>query len=289
MAKLLVTVAAISLITGMAFGAPTMPPAAVLAVMLLGVGGVLRRASVRIPEMEVGVVVGPGGTFQRFLPPGRHWLLPLVERVTATISTAPASVAGQSQGVAISGGISLSVAWQLSFTLDPFQIPAPQAARLARTLPRKTAVLATSHMNNLIQHVLGDLTLDVLCAPGIHRRLERQVRQAAAERLAAFGIRVSRVMIGAIELPAHVRHALEAAHERQLQADQEARALTRLQQAVSQFSDSDMQRLLELERLHHLGQNGVTLVVPGTAVPADPAPARKRPSPLQQPVVLSPH
>ncbi|MCA9969028.1 MAG: hypothetical protein KC425_02375, partial [Anaerolineales bacterium] len=137
--------------------------------------------------------------------------------------------------------------------------------------------------------------LDDLCQPGVHRRLERQVRQAAAERLAPFGIGVSRVMIGAIELPAHVRQALEAAQERRLQAEQEARALARLQQAVSQFSDTDMQRLLELERLHHMGQNGVTLVVPGTAAQVGTAQAstaqagRPRTSPLRQPVVVSPH
>jgi hypothetical protein len=47
--------------------------------------------------------------------------------------------------------------------------------------------------------------------------------------------------------------------------------LARLQQVVSQFSEADMQRLMELERIHTLGQNGVTLVYP-TAVPqSEPA------------------
>lgn len=296
MAKFLLAVTFISIGAGVAFGPATMPAAAVLGTLVLLAGFVLRRALVHIPDMEVGVVVGgPQGAFQRFLPPGRHWLLPFVERLAATISTAPGSLANVSHGVVVSGGLSLSVAWNLSYTLDPFQIPAPQAGKLARTLPRKTAVLAANHMHNVIQHVLGELTLDDLCQPGVHRRLERQVRQAAAERLAPFGIGVSRVMIGAIELPAHVRQALEAAQERRLQAEQEARALARLQQAVSQFSDTDMQRLLELERLHHMGQNGVTLMVPGTAAQVGTAQAstaqagRPRTSPLRQPVVVSPH
>jgi hypothetical protein len=86
-----------------------------------------------------------------------------------------------------------------------------------------------------------------------------------ATRLAEAGFSFSRVMVGTIDMPRHVKAALEAAQERAVQIENEARSLARLHEVVSQFSEADMQRLMELERIHTLGQNGVTLMYP-TAV-----------------------
>jgi hypothetical protein len=231
---------------------------------------VIRRyAYIRIPEMEVGVLINhERQAFVRFLPPGRHWINPLAEKMTHTIPTGSGSAAAACAGVQAIGGISLNIEWSLAYNLNPFKIESKSRPKLASKLPHKADLIAVKHMNNCLRHIVGEYTIDELCQPGVHKRLERKVRQLAAERLASLGFELSRVMIGAIEMPAHVKTALEAAQERAWQTANEVKALQQLQQVVSQFSDADMQRLIELERIHVLGQNGVALMYP-TAVSAN--------------------
>lgn len=244
----------------------TVMAAALFPILMLWVLG--RRAIVRIPEMEVGVAYNTADrAFTRFLAPGRHWLIPFIEQANFTISTAPETVNGRCLGVQTSGGIALDVEWSLSYNLNPFRIPAANRPKLARSLPRKASSIAAKHVNNCLRHVIGEYTVDQLCQPGMQKRLERQVRQLVAERLADLGFELTRVMIGAVAMPPQVKAALEAAHQHTLQAEHEAKALARLQMVVSQFSDADMERLMELERIHVLGQNGVTLLY-AAAVPA---------------------
>ena len=219
---------------------------------------------VQIPELEAGVVYNTHKKqFVRFLPSGRHRLAPFVEQVQATIPLTSGSASDRTSGVQTSGGIALDVAWTVSYTLNPFCIAADKQAKLARSLPTKAASVVTKHMGNCLQHVLGDHTVAQLVQPGSHKRLERELRQCLAERLADSGFEVSRVMIGAIAMPAPVRKALEAAEERRLQTENEVQALSRFQQVISRFSDAEVQRLLELERIHALGQHGVALYYPG--------------------------
>lgn len=235
----------------------------VLTISLGTVWLIHRYGYVRVPEMQVAVLYNTGSqTFARFLPPGKHWIMPFVEHVESMISTAPETTQGKSTGIQASGGLTLSVEWSVAYNLNPLKVTADTRAKAARTLPAKAALVAKKHMSNCLQHIIGEYTVEQLCQPGIHKRLEREVRQLLAERLASLGFEISRVMIGVLELPAHVTSALEAAQERQLQAEHEARALAHLQKVISQFSDADMQRLMELERIHVLGQNGVALLYP---------------------------
>lgn len=268
MPKLVLPAAFLTLSTIILFGNFGLAIAAALLLWGLILAIVGRRAIVSIQEMEVGVVYNrTDHAFARFLPPGRHWLIPFAEQVGAVISTASQTANGRCLGVQSSGGIVLDVEWSLSFNLNPFKIPAATRAKAARSLPGKAAAMAVKHVNNCLRHVIGEYTIDQLCRPGVQKRLERQVRQLAAERLANLGFELSRVMIGAIQMPPHVKATLEEAHQRALQAENEAMALARLQTVVSHFSDADMARLMELERIHVLGQIGVTLLY-ATAVPA---------------------
>ncbi|RMG97015.1 MAG: SPFH domain-containing protein [Chloroflexi bacterium] len=256
-------VGVVILISGLILGVAGMVGMAVLLVLLVMVGALVQWAFVRVPELNVAVVYNrEREAFSRFLPAGRHWIVPFLERVEAVISTEPATVRDKSMGIQTSGGISLTVHWSVSYNLNPMKVSPAYQAKAARVLPRKTAVLLKKHMHNCLQHIIGEYTVMDLVAPGAHKRLERAVRQLLAERVGNLGIEISRVMMGEIEMPAHVRAALEAAHERQVQAEQEARALAHLQRVISQFSAEDMQRLMELERIQALGRNGVTLVYP---------------------------
>lgn len=225
-----------------------------------------RYGFMQVPEMEVGVVFNKRQqTFARFVPSGRHSLNPLTEQFTHTIPTASGSANGRCQAIQTNGGIALDVEWSANFDIDPFKIKAAARPKLARNLPKKANSIVTKHLNNCLRHVIGDMTIDQVCEPGATRRLERAVKQQLASRLSEAGFSFSRIMIGAIDMPQHVKATLEAAQERAVQTENEARALARLHQVVSQFSEADMQRLMELERIHTLGQNGVTLMYP-TAV-----------------------
>lgn len=286
MIKWIIPAVTINLLTGLALG-PLWMWVSGLFTLALTIGLVLwYNASVRIPEMEIGVVYNTQTqAFLRFLMPGHHWIMPLIERVESTISTAPETLSGKTQGIQAIGGISLTIEWAMAYSLDPLKIPADNKAKMARALPRKTATIGQKHMHNVLQHVIGEYTVAQLVAPGAHKRLERTVRQLIASRLNSLGFVVTRVMIGAIDMPDHVRTALEAVQERQMQTENEAQALARLHQAVSQFSEADMQRLMELERIHRLGQNGVTLIYP--AYEAE-RPRRQATPPIIQPPTLYP-
>lgn len=230
--------------------------------LLLAVWYIWRAANVHIPEMEIGIVQAADGRFVRFLPSGNHWLRPFTEQVTATIAAESTTIQGHTPGLQSIGGLSLAIDWRLSYNLNVFQVPPEKQAKVARMLARNPAATVRNHLGNVLQHIVGEYTIEQLTLPGAHKQLEAQVKTAIGQRLRPLGFEASRVMIGAIEMPPHVKSALEAVHERQMQAENEAKALSLLQQVVSQFSDADMQRLIELERIRNMGQHGVILPYP---------------------------
>ncbi len=244
-------------------------------VFLLSLSMIIARvALVRVPELSVAVVYNrESAAFSRLLPGGRHWLRPFVEQVQAVIPLGAETAMSACQAYT-SGGVALTVRWQATFQIEPLSLSRDLQAKLALKLARKSRLMVQSHVNNCLQLVLSHYTIADLFAGGGRGRLERAVRQAAAEQLTPLGLAVQRVTIQEMELPAQVQSTLAAAHERAVQTESEALALAHLQKVISQFSDSDMQRLAELERLRVLGQHGVSLVYPLTAMmPAASAPA----------------
>ncbi len=228
-----------------------------------------------VPELTAVVVQHQAEQrFARFLPSGQHWLRPF-EQPTANISLSSQTATGKAVGIQTSGGLPLTIAWSVSYKLEPLRVQADKQVKAARTLPQKSAITVEMHMGNVLQHIVGEMALEAMCRPGSHRQLERQVRQQLAARLDSLGFNFSRVMIGPVEMPAQVQVALAAAHERRLQTELEASALTRLHEAIHQFSDKDMARLLELERIHALGQREWVAVYEKQSVPNQPvAPPR---------------
>lgn len=244
-------------------GAALFATTTVIGTLLLCAIAAWQKTAVTIPEMQVGVVYRRGGAqYGRFLTAGSHLIKPFVEQLGAPIPLNPGSVNGRCDNTQTIGGLPLSIEWTVAYTLNPFRISPEKRPKLARTLPTKSGSIAVKHVNNILRHIVSEYTIDQLIEPGIQKRLERQIRQQVAERLSNAGFEISRVMIGAIEMPDEVRAALAMVHQRRLEAENEARTLEKLQQVVSRFSDADMQRLIELERIHALAQNGVTLMMP---------------------------
>lgn len=260
MLKATVIIGFLIVLSGFA-GGNVMGLTAVLGVLALIALAVWQQTAVFVPEMHTGVVYRHGGSeYSRFLSPGSHFIKPFVEQLGPAIPNDPGSVNGRCESIQTIGGLPLTIEWTVSYNLNPFRIAPDKRPKLARNLPVKSGKIVLTHMNNILRHIISEYTIEELTQPGIQKRLERQIRQQVAERLSNAGFEISRVMIGAIEMPPQVTSALADAHKRQLQAENEARALNRLQAVVSQFSENDMQRLIELERIHMLGQNGVTLM-----------------------------
>ncbi|MBE2222144.1 MAG: SPFH domain-containing protein [Anaerolineae bacterium] len=235
---------------------------AVFLLCVLGFFALRRWAYVRVPELELAVVKQRGSNkFLRFLSAGGHWLLPFREEVNARIDLSPSPVKGKTAGLQTIGGLSLTIMWELSFSLDLLRIPAQSQPKIARLHSKKTAVTAKNHLSNSLHHILGNYTVEQLTLPGAHQKLEEEVMRQVTRRLSPLGYDISRVMIDAIDMPPQVKAALETAHEQEMQREVEARALSRLQQVISQFSDADMERLIELERIHK-GQSGMVLPYP---------------------------
>ncbi|MEJ2749529.1 MAG: SPFH domain-containing protein [Anaerolineae bacterium] len=210
---------AVGLIWGGTVGLVT----AVFTLALFPMWAARRWLYVTVPELETAVVYRTDGqTFARFLAPGRHWIMPLAEKLGESISTASGAVKGQCVNAETTGGIPLTIDWSLSYKLNPFRIPAENRPKLARSLPRKATTIARNHVNNCIRHVIGDYPVEALSEPGMIKRLEREVRQLAAARLADLGFEISRVMLGPVEMPSQVRMALAEAYEQQVRTEHEA-------------------------------------------------------------------
>ena len=160
------------------------------------------------------------------------------------------------------GGITVTVNWSMTYVLNPDNVAVDFWPQMARVLPHFSDRIVRKHGNNCVAQLVSELPVEALMAEGARGRLERQLRQRLGERLRPFGVQLFRVMLLGVELPAQVQVTLEAAHERIVHANSEAMALERLQRAVNQFSDADMERLIQLKQLHELGQNGVTLPLP---------------------------
>jgi hypothetical protein len=221
---------------------------------------ILSQLLLQVIELEVAVVGDRSRQrFSRFLPAGQHWLRPF-EYLAATIPLSGLSVDSQNPGIQTSGGLPLTITWSVSYSLEPLRVQPAKQAKAARVLPAKSAAAVRKQMGNILQHVLGEMTIEALCQPGSHQRLERQIRQQLTARLHDIGFTFSRVMLGPIEMPATIQAALAAAHERRLQTELEAATLGRLHEAIRRFSDSDMARLVELERIHALSRQGVALI-----------------------------
>ncbi len=234
-----------------------------------------QRATLTLGELETALVVNKQtGNFARFLSPGRHWIDPLTEEVAKKLPLNSQSVKATSEGIQTNGGIPIKVSWQLSYAIRPTKISQNHLTNMARAFKGSLDGMLQKRITAALQHVVGNLTPQDLTAQGSIKRLERQIKQICRIKLEDKGIKVGEVLIHNIQLPRHVRESLEAAHERELLADQEARILERLHKVVSTFSAEEMDRLLELERIQLLGRNGVTMVMPTSSNQLESHPTR---------------
>jgi regulator of protease activity HflC (stomatin/prohibitin superfamily) len=185
-----------------------------------------------------------------------------LERVAAVVSTAPATVNGRCQNAQTQEGVSVDLEFSVTYELFPDEAEIGLKPKVARFLPSGAAGLVRNHASNCVAQVVNRKSVETLCQKGARSRVERDLRDAVQDRLHPFGISVHRVMVTGVLLPRSVQKALEEAHEHRVYAESEACGLERLHLALNQFSDVDVERLLQLRQLRELGQNGVALYMP---------------------------
>ncbi len=218
---------------------------------------------VRVPALTTAVSYNHETKgFMRLLPPGRHWLRLPLEHIIGHISTAPTLIKGNCSKAQTNGGIQVTLEWSLAYVLNPTHMAADLRPAIAKTFTENAENLIRTHVNNCIQLYVSQQTVAQLYNSGARGRIERELREIIAERLRSFGVQPFRLMLHAIELPALVRAGLEEAQREELRAAGEAHALERLHEAIHQFSDEEMTRLLQLKQLDELGENGVAVQIP---------------------------
>jgi len=237
-----------------------------LAFLSLGAWFIDEYGWIRVPAMSTGLVYNrETKAFSRFLSPGRHWIRPL-EQIKAIASTAPGVTNGECKRAQTDGGVTVDIKWSFAYRLNPAAIADDLRPNVANMLLKSIEPLFHTHVNNCITYLFDQHTVATICEHGARQRLERELRDLVAERLAPFGVQTYRVILKSIELPLDVVAAVEASHKQELLADSEARALERLHQAISKYSPADMERLLQLRQLQEMGQHGVSLHVPAYSV-----------------------
>jgi regulator of protease activity HflC (stomatin/prohibitin superfamily) len=213
--------------------------------------------------METAVVFNrETRAFSRFLLSGRHLLKFPLERVVAIVSTAPQNVNGRCKNAQTEEGVCVGLEFSVTYELFPGETEVALQPRMARFLPSGANGLVRNHASNCVMQVVNQKTVETFCQKGARSRVERELRDAIQERLRPFGISVYRVMVTNVDLPIPVQKALEEAHEHRVYAESEACGLERLHLALSQYSDVDVERLLQLRQLREMGQNGVTIHMP---------------------------
>lgn len=254
-------------IAGLNFGLIAFLLPVILTSVIAGIIAYARIAHFTFGELESALVVNRGtGNFVRFLSPGSHWIDPLTETIKTTIPLASQSVKHTSEGIQTAGGIPAKISFRAGYSIEPNKIARKNLAKMARALCGKLDGMVQKRVTASLQHIVGEITTQELTAQGAIKRLERQVKQLCRAKLDDKGIKIGEIVIESIQLPKHVRESLEAAHERELFAEQEARILERLHQVIGSFSDQEMHRLIELERIQTLGRNGVTMMYPADGI-----------------------
>ena len=93
----------------------------ILAFLMLGL--FYRFFVVHLNEVEVGVIFKRDGNFSRFLPPKNTYFLQPYEYLSDKMTTGPRKARGTTSMIRTKEGIPITIAWEVSFRIDPSLIP----------------------------------------------------------------------------------------------------------------------------------------------------------------------
>ena len=247
---------------------------------------------VHINEMEFGVVFFRNGNFSRFLKYGfglhekYHLINPFTERLESTI-TRGSQKAHTTTALRTRDGIPVEITWAVSFKIDTANIWEFIDYKMARALPKSAEKLVAGKVIQSLRHIVEQKYVAELYGVDASKKLERELCEQVNARLQLRHVEMLSdngvpavpprpegkkneglgpddipwrdVHITAVKMPPDVEKAIEQDHERKLQTKTTLAALESLRRVVGKYSDKDMERLAELERLRILDGNDGSL------------------------------
>lgn len=243
---------------------------------------IFQETYVRIGELEYGVVFFRNGNFSRFLESGWQTINPMTEQLTDRITKGSQKAQGTTH-FRTKDGVPVDITWAVSFKINIANIREGIELKMARALPKSADKLVAGKVIQSLRHIVEQKSvwelykvdaskeLELQLCDQVNARLQLRHKEAfssegvapvparnEAEPIQGLGpdpIPLYDVQISEIKMPPRIEKALEIAHERRLQTETAAQALERLREVVAQFSDEDMERLAELEKLRILDKN----------------------------------
>ncbi|MFO7678969.1 MAG: SPFH domain-containing protein [Chloroflexota bacterium] len=188
-----------------------------------------------------------------------HFINPVKERVEARITKKPLSVSGATDQIRTREGVPVKIGWSVGYNLDVTLIRPGIEYKIARAIPYYHENMIKGRAIHSLRYMVEQKTVAELYCTDAIKKLEAELLSEVTKRVQGLGfkdIAAVDVKVGPIEVPFDVEKAIEAAHERQLQTTTAVKSLEQLRIVISRFSDSDMERLNDLERLRILDEHG---------------------------------
>lgn len=176
--------------------------AIVIAIILLRSVRMVSQAQVQIVERL--------GKYQRTLDPGLHLLVPIIDNVKATIDMREQVVTFPPQPVITRDNVTVSIDSVLYYTVtDPVRATY-QVAQLISAVEQLTITT--------MRNVIGSLSLDEALTS--RDKINADLRIVLDEATEAWGLRVGRIEVKAIDPPMSIQEAME----KQMRAERDKRA-----------------------------------------------------------------
>lgn len=194
--------------------------------------------------------------------PYHHFINPFKERLEVRVTKRPLSVRGVTDNFRTKEGVPVKVSWSVSYNLDVTLIRPGIEYKLARAIPYFHTNMIQGRAVQSLRYMIEQKEVTELYTTDAIKKLEVELRHEVTKRVQGLGFKdISQVdiSVGPIQVPYDVQKAIEAAHERELQTTTAVKALEQLRVVVSRFTDSDMERLSDLERLRILDEHGGSL------------------------------
>lgn len=182
---------------------------------------VYSASSIRVGELEYGVIFKRNGDFSRFVGSGRQYINPLMESLEATLPKGSIKASGTNEKMRTAEGITVTItSWSLSGKIDPFSLNEGSRSSVGRGLIKGASGMLAGKVVPALRHIIEQKSIDQLYSAGAIQSLELELSELVTKRAAGIGfkpIQPNDVQIGTITLPAHVEKMLEMAHEQNIQ------------------------------------------------------------------------
>ncbi|MFN3929286.1 MAG: SPFH domain-containing protein [Thermoflexus sp.] len=231
---------------------------AMVLILLLSIFGValsallLRSLWVAVPELRAAVLWNRWhqGLGRVLVGPGIYAILPGVERIWGWLDLQPRVLSGVTREIVSADGMPLEIDWQVIYRIDPFRILPENRSVILHALTKDAGSMVRIWMEESLRARVGSQVVGDLITGGL-QRLAGRVHADLSRRMATRGIEISAVMLRAIRPPLDYQRALI-----------QARAFDVLREALRQFTDQDLQRVMDLERVRILGAEEGLLILP---------------------------